>query len=163
MPSANKSKSLRHEEDEAAVIQALRRLFKAVHLYSKCVLRSTGLSGPQLWALNILQETSALSLSELAARMYAHPSTVSGVVDRLVRRGAIQREVYAADRREIRLTLTETGKNLVAKSPTPVQSALTKALSGMSPVELRQLRASLEEVARATETDNLDAPFFDLD
>jgi MarR family transcriptional regulator, organic hydroperoxide resistance regulator len=153
----------RHKADAAAVIQALRRLFKAVHVYSKSVLRTTGLSGPQLWALTILQEEPGLSLRDLAARMYAHPSTVSGVVERLVKQRAVKREVHPSDRREIRLTLTETGTRLIKKSPTPVQAALTQALCSMPASRLRQLRKALEDVAQSTEADHLDAPFYDIE
>ena len=57
----------------------LRRLFRSVQEYSKAIHRRTGLSSPQLWALQILAAAPGLSLGDLALRMFAHPSTVSGV------------------------------------------------------------------------------------
>ena len=87
--------------DAAEVVNNLRRLFKAIHEYSKAVLRSTGLSGPQLWALTVLDREPALSLGELAERLFAHPSTVSGIVDRLEERGHIRRTYKKARSLEI--------------------------------------------------------------
>jgi DNA-binding MarR family transcriptional regulator len=147
--------------DAAEVVRTLRRLFKAVHEYSKAIHRKTGLSGPQVWALNILETNPGLSLGELAARMFAHASTVSGVVDRLVERKAVRREVDRDDRRGVRLTLTATGRRLQRSSPPPVQVGLRRALEAMPAGRLRRLRQSLEEIARQTEIDRFDAPFFD--
>ena len=145
------------------MVNDLRRLFKAIHEYSKAVLKRSGVSGPQLWALNVLQDGPALSLSELSERLFAHPSTVSGIVDRLVERGAVRREADPEDGRGIRLSLTPLGKRVVRSSPPPVQAGLRRALDAMPTAQLRQLRLSLDRLVRATSASRLDAPFFDLD
>src|SRR3990172_9440262 len=41
-------------QEAAEVVNNLRRLFKAIQEHSKAILRKTGLSGPQVWALTIL-------------------------------------------------------------------------------------------------------------
>lgn len=150
-------------DDASAVVQALRRLFRGVQEHSKAIHKRTGLTGPQVWALRLLAESPGLSLGELAARMYAHPSTGSGVVERLVERGAVTRLPDPEDRRGVRLSLTASGQRLAASSPPPVQQALVDALAAMKPARRRALRAALEEIARHTETDRVDAPFFDVD
>ncbi len=145
------------------VVNCLRRLFKAVHEYSKAIQRRAGLSSPQLWALDVLRSNPGLSLGELAERMFAHPSTVSGVLDRLEIRGAVRRLVDQRDRRSIRLFLTARGQGLVRKSPSPIQKSLRAALEGMSAPRLVELRRSLEEISKKTEAQRLRAPFFDLE
>ncbi|MBI3932081.1 MAG: MarR family transcriptional regulator [Acidobacteria bacterium] len=149
--------------DAAGVVRSLRRLFKAIHEYSKAVHGRTGLSGPQLWALTILDAEPGISLGRLADRMFAHPSTVSGIVDRLVDRRAVTRTVDREDRRGIRLSLTPLGRRLLRRSPPPVQAGLSRSLDSMPAAHLRRLRTSLERVARETETDRIEAPFFDLE
>lgn len=149
-------------EDASAVVQALRRLFRAIQEHSKAIHKQTRLTGPQIWALRLLAERPGVSLGELSARLYSHPSTVSGVVDRLVERGAVSRVPDPEDRRGIRLSLTALGQKLVETSPPPVQQPLVDALHAMKPARLRALRAALEEIARRTEADRLDAPFFDV-
>lgn len=141
----------------------LRRLFRGLHEHSKAMLRRVGLSGPQVWALTIVDSQPGLSLGALAERMFAHPSTVSGVVDRLVERGALLRETNGKDRRGVQLSLTPLGRRLVRKGPSPIQSGLRAALESLPAPRLRELRRSLEEIVRATETGRLEAPFFDLE
>lgn len=147
--------------DAAEVVNNLRRLFKAIHEYSKAMLRSTGLSGPQLWALTVLDREPALSLGELAERLFAHPSTVSGIVDRLEERGAVSRERDPADGRGVLLRLTPRGRRLARTSPPPVQVGLRQALERLPALQLRQLRRTLDQVVRSTSARGLEAPFFD--
>jgi DNA-binding MarR family transcriptional regulator len=149
-------------DDAAEVVNSLRRLFKAIHEYSKATQRKVGLSSPQLWALTLLEREPGLSLGELAERMFAHPSTVSGVVDRLGARGAVVRVVDPIDRRGIRLSLTARGRRLARGSPPPLQIGLWEALRGMKPRRLRELRLSLEVISRRTDSRSIEAPFFEL-
>jgi DNA-binding MarR family transcriptional regulator len=143
------------------VVSCLRRLFRAVHEYSKALHRRAGLSSPQLWALHLLQLESGLSLKTLSARMFAHPSTVSGVVARLNERGLVLREIDGADRRGIRLRLTPRGLRVLRGAPPPLQVGLRQALEEMPAARLRELRRSLEEIARKAEVTDVVAPFFD--
>jgi len=122
--------------------------------------RQAGLSAPQAWALSILAAEPGLALGELAGRMHAHPSTVSGIVDRLVGRHAVDRRPDPEDRRGVRLSLTTTGRRLLRRSPAPVQAGLQRALEEMPPRRLRQLRRALEEIVRASELERVEAPFF---
>jgi DNA-binding MarR family transcriptional regulator len=149
--------------DVPEIVRLLRRLFRAIHEYSKAIHASSGLSGPQLWALTILAAQPELSATELAANMFVHPSTVTGVVERLVRKGAVRRIVNANDRRGVRLSATPAGRRVLKKTPPPVQVGLTRALGALPPRRLRDLRRSLERIAIETETHGVKAPFFDLE
>ena len=149
--------------DAAEVINCLRRLFKAIQEYSKAILRRTGLSGPQVWALTVLARENGLSMGELAERLFAHPATVSGIVDRLEARGAVRRGLDPDDRRGVRLSLTPLGRRLLRRSPPPVQLGLRRALEGLPSAQLRGLRRTLEGVVRATAASRVEAPFFDLE
>jgi DNA-binding MarR family transcriptional regulator len=149
--------------DAVEVINHLRRLFKAIREYSKAMERKVGLSSPQAWALRILEDEPGLSLGDLSERMYSHPSTVSGVVDRLFERGLLARDVNRNDRRGVVLSLTPAGRRLLKSSPPPVQVGLARALEKMPARELSRLRETLEDIVKKTEADKLEAPFFDAD
>lgn len=157
-----RSRPLRvRDRDAAVVVSCLRRLFRAVHEYSKAVHRRAGLSSPQLWAMHLLKEESELSLKTLSARMFAHASTVSGIVARLTERGLVHRETDARDRRGIRLRLTSRGLRVLQTAPPPLQLGLRRALDAMPAARLRRLRQSLEDIARQAEVADVVAPFFD--
>ncbi|MGE0453458.1 MAG: MarR family winged helix-turn-helix transcriptional regulator [Vicinamibacteria bacterium] len=144
------------------MVNHLRHLFKAIREYSKAMQRKAGLSSPQAWALRILDDEPGLALGALARRMYSHPSTVCGVVDRMVERGVVAREVNRSDRRGVVLSLTPAGRRLLKASPPPVQVGLARALEAMPSPRLRQLSQTLAEIVRRTEADRLEAPFFDV-
>lgn len=57
---------------------------------------------------------SELSLSRLAAALDLDASTLSRTVEGLVKAGLVERTVDAADRRSVRLTLAQAGRDKVA-------------------------------------------------
>jgi DNA-binding MarR family transcriptional regulator len=150
-------------QEAAEVVNDLRRLFKAIQEHSKAILRATGLSGPQVWALTILGAEPELSLGELAERLFAHPSTVSGIVDRLEKRGAVRRAVDPSDARGIQLSLTPLGRRLLKRSPPPFQVGLSKALEDLPAAQLGQLRRGLDRVVRETSARRFASSFFEVD
>ncbi len=73
------------------IMQSLRRIFKAIQDYSHKVSEEFGITGPQLWALKTISQNESLSLSDLGKRMYLHPSTITGVIDRLEKKRYVAR------------------------------------------------------------------------
>jgi len=104
-------------------MQSLRRIVKAMEDYSHSVEKRFDLTGPQLWALWELGRSGPLALKDLAARMHLEPSTVVGVVDRLVAKDLLVRNPDPGDRRRISLTPTEKGHGVLAAAPHPAPTA----------------------------------------
>jgi len=101
----------------AEIIDDIRRVFQVVNEQSKKAKRETGLTGPQLWAIKMIGELSPVRVSDLAARMYLHPATVVGILNRLELQGLINRMRTNEDRRVVKVTLTDAGNAIVAKAP----------------------------------------------
>lgn len=118
-------------EEIQEVIDNLRRIFQAVNEYSKSAEKTTGLTGPQLWVLKILDNSAPLRLSELARQMYLRPATVVGIIDRLEAKGLVTRTRSKNDRRAVDLELTETGKKIVTKAPEVAQVMLLNGLEAL--------------------------------
>lgn len=70
----------------------------------------------QLLAIRELQRESELTLGELAERMKLGKSTVSGIVDRLVKAGFLERTRNESNRRALSLALTEKGASKAAET-----------------------------------------------
>ncbi len=130
------------------IIDNLRRVFQAINEYSKTAERSTGLTGPQLWALKILDNTSPIRVSDLAQRMYLRPATVVGILDRLEMKGLVSRTRSTEDRRAVDLTLTETGKLLAAKSPEVAQVMLMKGLDKLTDEQYSTVEEGMKLMVR---------------
>jgi DNA-binding MarR family transcriptional regulator len=127
----------------ADIIDNIRRVFQAVNEYSKKAERETGLTGPQLWAIKVIAEGAPIKVSELARRMYLHPATVVGILDRLEGRELVTRTRSKEDRRVVEIQLTEKGRELLTQSPEVAQGLLVKGLETLHPDKLRRLDEEL--------------------
>ncbi len=135
-------------EQLASIIDNIRRFFQVVNEHSKSVERITGLTGPQLWAIKVIAEAQLINPSELARRMYLHPATVVGLIDRLVKRGLVTRDRSEEDRRVVEISLSDKGKELLFSAPEVPQGLLVKGLEGLSEERLSRVTDGLEELVK---------------
>jgi len=142
------------------IMQSLRRIFKAVQDYSHEVSEKFGITGPQLWALKTIFENESLSLSDLSERMYLHPSTITGVIDRLEKKGYVIRNRDKVDRRVIYVQLTAEGKRLAKRAPSPAQGKMIYGLKNLKKGELNLIYDSVQKLVKIMEAQNLKVTFF---
>jgi DNA-binding MarR family transcriptional regulator len=130
----------------AGVVDDIRRLFQVLTEQSRRVEHETSLTSPQLWVVKMLAESSPLKVSELARRMYLHPATMVGLLDRLEGKGLVKRTRSETDRRVVHIDLTEQGRELVNNSPEVVQDLLVKGLETLGEQKLKTISAGLEQL-----------------
>jgi len=135
-------------KEVADIIDDIRRVFHVVHEQSKRARQETGLTGPQLWAIKLIGELSPIRVSDLAARMYLHPATVVGILNRLESQGLIQRTRSDEDRRVVRIALTDAGKAIVTKAPQVAQGLLVAGLEILPLKKLNDMSATLNELVQ---------------
>jgi DNA-binding MarR family transcriptional regulator len=146
--------------DVSAIVGGLRRVVRALELYSQEVRRDFGLTAPQLWALKTLGRRGPLTVNELAAALHVHQSSASLLVNRLERRGLVRRSREPADRRFVRIEPTDRALALMTEAPEPAQGRLLHGLSGMPPGKLRNIRRAVEDLVGAMEAEDVEARFF---
>jgi len=142
------------------IMQNLRRIFKAIQDYSQEVSSRFGITGPQLWALKTIFQNGSLSLRDLSERMYLHPSTITGVMDRLEKRGYVSRDRDREDRRVIKVQLTPKGKRLVKRAPNPIQGRMTYGLRKLGKKKLSLIYNSVQELVEIVEAKDVKVTFF---
>lgn len=91
-------------------------------------LREIGLSVPQFDVLSTLTEAEGLSQRELADRLYVTKGNVSGLIDRMVDAGLVERHSLPGDRRSHALVLTEHGRALEAKAQALQEAFIARTL-----------------------------------
>lgn len=128
------------------IINDIRRVFQVVNEQSKKAKRKTGLTGPQLWAIKMIGELAPVRVSDLALRMYLHPATVVGILNRLELQGLIKRTRTNEDRRVVKIELTDAGSALVAKAPQVAQGLLVAGLEILPQKKLQDISDALEQL-----------------
>jgi MarR family transcriptional regulator, organic hydroperoxide resistance regulator len=110
-----------------------------------------GITATQLNVLKLIEAVDDLSLSELSRRMAAKNSTVTGIVDRMVAAGLVEREQSVDDRRVWKIRMTAEGRSLCQQIEVAPWDLLREALLALPPGELENLIATLTKVAAHVE------------
>lgn len=131
------------------LLDALRRIVQVVRESSRMAERRFGLSGAQLFVLQKLSESSAISLNELARLTHTHQSSVSTVVTRLVACGLVRRVKSERDARMLELTLTLAGARVQRQSPDAAQVRIIRAFQSLPPSRRKALVSALGDIAKA--------------
>ncbi|MFH1844571.1 MAG: MarR family transcriptional regulator [bacterium] len=126
------------------VLFALRRVIRAIDIYSRKLVSEHQITGPQLVCLNSIVETGPITATDLAYQVHLSASTVVRIVDKLESRGLVQRQRQLDDRRRVHVTATVAGHELSAKAPYSDKHPLRKALRQL-PTEQQDTIASLLE------------------
>jgi len=93
----------------------------------------------------------AISAGELARILRVHPSTLTGLLKRLARRGLLLRAVDSSDARRALFTLTSKGAAVDKMRRGTVEAAVTAALDSLHERDVRAAAAVLDAVASAME------------
>jgi len=96
-----------------ALLDSFSEINKAIYRLIKKEADRYGLTVVQLKALYRLSFSPNIGLSELAEKLRLTNSTVSGVIDRLVHSGLVERVIPPENRRAVSIHLTEKGKKLL--------------------------------------------------
>jgi len=146
------------------VLDFMRLLWSVGHglqSTSKRMETTFGITGPQRLVLRIVAERPGLSAGELAQIVHLHPSTITGILERLVRKGLLRRERDRQDSRRIRLHARAAATGFVAASTGTVESAVSRALARIPTHHVRHAREVLSAIAAALDHDSVPATRID--
>lgn len=101
-----------------------------------------------LWRLRLAAH-GPLQMSEIATRLLTSPSGSTRIVDRLERAGLIQRETPAENRRVVLVSLTASGRDVVARAEMAMREVLAESFSAaLSNEDAQALRGILGNLLR---------------
>jgi DNA-binding MarR family transcriptional regulator len=107
------------------------------------------LTGPQRLVMSVLVRGQGLSLKQLSEAVSLAHSTVSGIVDRLVKQGLIERQSHPTDRRITLLVPSRVvRKFLDTRMPELALHPLLEAISHASPAERQAIARGLDTLIR---------------
>lgn len=124
--------------DGQRVLQAIRRLVRALRISDRGAQQRAGISAAQLFVLSQVGQTPNVSLGELAERTHTDQSSVSTVVTRLAEAGLLSRKRSVDDARRLVINLTRTGRAALRKVPAVAQEQILTAVEKLPAAERRQ-------------------------
>ena len=126
-----------------AASMAVTRLYKPL-------LDGLGITYPQYLVLGALREGEVLTIGGLATRLSLEPSTITPLVKRLDAAGLVVRRRNQDDEREVRVSLTEQGRGLLAQTHCLAQAMITR--SGLEPGALAELTTIVRDFSERLKT-----------
>ncbi|MDQ2070559.1 MarR family winged helix-turn-helix transcriptional regulator [Natronospira bacteriovora] len=142
---------------DESILRALRRVIRAVDLYSRQLSVRHNLTGPQLVCLRQLARSGGMTPGHLAREISLSPATISGILDRLEKRGYITRNRRPEDKRQVLVALTDAGRALIERTPLPLQERFTQRLAELPLERQAEINEALQQVVTMMEAEELDA------
>lgn len=101
--------------DQTAALSTVRELvraYQAFSSYSEAFVRQYDLTPAQFDVIATLGNTQGLSMGDIGEKTLITKGTLTGVVDRLEKKGIVAREIPPENRRSVIVSLTTEGNQL---------------------------------------------------
>ena len=138
------------DDDLGAVLEFMRVLWAVNHSLesmSKRMKRRFGVTGRDRIVVRLIGSRPGTSAGELAEVLHVDPSTLTGVLGRLVKRGLISRTAHPEDARRAVLTLTRGGREIDQMRTGTIEARVREALAQVSQADARAAAKVLSKLA----------------
>lgn len=131
------------------MVEASRRLVRALQLRDRACCADHGLSAAQWHALRALFEQGPATMHELADRVHVTRSTLTRIVDLLEKKNFVKRRASQSDRRQIQVGLTRKGEELSIDVHAGILQASREILQQIPPAQRDSALAGFLALATA--------------
>jgi len=145
--------------DYTGILIKIRKIVRSINLESKKIQKEYGISIPQVLCLNYLLQCKNFQSTHNQITKYLHlnSSTVSGILNRLEKKGLIARLPKVGDKRFANIALTSNGDKLIRELPLPLHERLSNKLEKYSPDEIFKIDKTLNMLISVFEIEDIDA------
>ena len=152
MPEINTDRELTND-----VLICLRKIIQLIDIHSKYLIKTVGLSIPQLTILHEVTRKGEQSTSEIAKAISLSQATVTGILERLEKRALIKRVRDEVDRRKVLVHATADCLQLLESTPPLLQESFIDAFGKLQPWEKSMILSSLQRLLAMMEMKKVDA------
>ncbi|MGB0262094.1 MAG: MarR family winged helix-turn-helix transcriptional regulator, partial [Henriciella sp.] len=131
--------------DEALI--ALRQIQRRTELASKRLAQTAQLTPSQLQVLQILDEKGETPAGELSELTQLKQATITSLLDKLERRGLVNRRRCQLDRRRVWIKIQRDGIAALEAAPDLLQDTFSNRFAKLADWEQSMLVAALERVS----------------
>jgi DNA-binding MarR family transcriptional regulator len=125
-------------------MRALWALDHSLQSASKRMEATLGVTAPQRLVVRIVGRFPGISAGHISDILHLHPSTLTGVLQRLEERALVVRRPDPADARRALFELTVRGREVDELRSGTVEAAVRRALRRLSPATARAVREASE-------------------
>lgn len=129
-----------------ATIRELVRAYQAFSAYSEGFVRQHDLTPAQFDVIATLGNTQGMSMGDIGDKTLITKGTLTGVVDRLIKKGLVTRQVPPENRRSVIVQLTPDGKTLFEQVFPAHIADMKQHLEAFNPSELELLKVLLSRL-----------------
>lgn len=145
------------------VLISLRRVIRATDLHSKQLVKTTGLTAPQLLLLQAIRDNGDVTIGELAKKISLSQATVTTILDRLEKRELVNRVRSTTDKRKVHASLTDKSTDILKEAPVPLQERFAEQFNDLEIWEQTMIISSLQRIAQMMDAQDIDAaPVLDV-
>jgi len=141
------------------ILVSIRKIVRSLNLESKSIQKDFGLSITQLLCLNHLEQVPNYQSThkELMELLSLNSSTVTGIINRLEKKGYIARLPKSGDKRVTFIALTALGLKQLQDTPNVLHDRLAKKLNTLSSDDQKMVKKSLEIIVSAMQIIEVEA------
>ena len=139
------------------LLVSLRKVIRAIDLYSKKLSKDSGLTSPQLLVMQEINSHDGAMVKDIANSINLSSATVTTILDRLEVKTLVVRERSTVDKRKVSVHLTPLGHEVLKSAPKPLQEHFIDRFEKLEEWEQTQLVATMQRIANMMDAEELDA------
>ncbi len=140
-----------------SVLIAIRKITQSISLNSKSLVKRVGLTGPQLLVLQAVAQSDEAPVGEVAKTVSLSQGTVTGIMERLEKRGFVSRKRSDFDRRRVLVRITEAGMQTLETAPPLMQEAFVERFNNLQDWEQTMVLSSLQRLVAIMDAKSIQA------
>lgn len=139
------------------ILISLRKIIQATDLHSRSLNKRFGLTGPQLLVLEEVSNHERITVTGLAKAIFLSQATVTDIINRLVKKGYLIKKKSDRDKRQVRISLSDSGAEVLKKAPPPLQETFIERFSNLADWEQLMILSAFERVVGMMSAERIQA------
>jgi DNA-binding MarR family transcriptional regulator len=147
------------KEANTEILIKIRRIIRSINLESKRVFKEYGVSIPQVLCLSYLKSraNNMANHKDIASYLNLNSSTLTGIIQRLEKKGLIAKLPKGDDKRQSNIALTAKGDELLKHIPPLMHQQISKKLQTLSLDEIQRIHEALDKLIALLGVENIEA------
>lgn len=138
-----------------AMFSALRRIMRATDLQSKRMVKTCGLTIPQVMVLRAIEKLGDVTVKRISDDVSLSQATVTTILNRLESNHLTERVRSQVDKRVVNARLTEAGEQVLSAAPPLLHEGFIERFNALEDWEQSQILSVLQRLASMMDNDEV--------